>query len=83
MVSKKLEPNAKIKLMQHWYRWFHDHAENWSELGMEVAFLLGAILNDGHIHVDARSKLREKLIEKNISENDPIWGYIHFYDKFN
>lgn len=71
----------KITFMQQWYRWFHSNTETWGgDLGSEISYLLGAIMNDTFILVTSQSALVSLLRTKKVTNTSPIWKYVHFFD---
>jgi len=71
----------KFNFMQLWYRWFHKNTKRWDgDLGSEISYLLGAIMNDTFILVTGQSKLVSLLRAKGVHSQSAIWKYVHFFD---
>ena len=71
----------KFIFMQIWYRWLFENSKDWNgELGSEVAYLLGAIMNDMVVEVTGKSQIVKVLKNSHVKENNMIWNYLKFTD---
>ena len=66
--------------MKEWYRWLINHSRWEGELGCEVAYLLGAIMNDMVVEVTSHSRIVKVLKDNGVKGNDFIWNYLKFTD---
>lgn len=76
-----LKEHFKLELVRQWDLWFQKHTGSYEgDLGMDLAYLWPAILNDKFILVHKDSTIYKLLVENKVPSSDPIWNYIKLED---
>lgn len=74
--SRSME--EKVELVKKWSSWFYNHTDSFDgKLGMQLAYLWPAILNDNVVECSERDPLPKLLRENGVTEDDILWEYIH------
>ena len=81
MKNKKFTNEVRINHIKKWYKFFLNLTESWDgDLGVELAYLFGAMARGEKIDASTNSSVVDVLIENNIGPKESIWHYINLID---
>lgn len=71
----------KLAYLHRWYSWFFERTDSWENgLSTDMAYLIGAILNDLQMEITTNSEMVRLLRKHEVHRSDPIWAYLKFTD---
>lgn len=65
---------GRLALIAEVYNHVYYSRESFEQLGMQLAYLLGAIAKQGYVQLDEDDTLRACL--KELGEDHPVWDYV-------